>query len=239
MKCFDVHTSSETTQHILQCTRSLDSIKPGGDGHASSVRIRLLHAAVRRKIMKLVEQQPSYYDVDKWGVPINDLDSIATITTFSTTLIWLSLPRQGIWMRQQEIQDYTALWRYIAHLTGTPTDPFRTPQVAKMHMEVLLLYEVDPSPTSRILANNVINALYNKPPTFASKEFLEVNTRWLNGNKLADELGMGRPGLYYWALMAGQCLFFMSLIYTHRSIPYLDRRKIKVGKKLSTEFQDG
>lgn len=89
----------ETTQHLLQCTQSLDSIKPGGAGHASSVRVRLLHAAVRQRIMKLARQRPEYYNVEKLGVPINDLDCIGTISTFSATLIWLSLPRQGIWMR--------------------------------------------------------------------------------------------------------------------------------------------
>ena len=89
----------ETTQHILQCTRSLQSIQPGGDGHASSIRVRLLHAAVRQRILKLAKQRPEYYNVEKYGVPINDLDCIATIGTFSATLIWLSLPRQGIWMR--------------------------------------------------------------------------------------------------------------------------------------------
>ena len=93
----------ETTQHILQCTQSLDSIKPGGAGHASSVRVRLLHAAVRQRIMKLAKQRPEYYGVEKYGIPINDLDCIATIGTFSATLVWLSLPRQGIWMRYAKI----------------------------------------------------------------------------------------------------------------------------------------
>ena len=92
----------ETTQHILQCTQSLPSIQPGGAGHASSIRVRLLHAAVRQKIMKLARQKPEYYDVEKNGIPINDLDCVATIGTFSATLIWLSFPRQGIWMRYEE-----------------------------------------------------------------------------------------------------------------------------------------
>lgn len=222
------HNNSETTQHILQCTRSLESIKPGGAGHASSVRVRLLHAAVRQRIMKLASERKSYYDVEKWGVPINDLDSIATIATFSATLIFLSLPRQGIWMRKQEIEDYTALWRYVAYLTGTPTSPFESADQSKRYMEILMLYEVHPTPTSRILANNVIRSLQDQPPTFASQQFLEVNARWLNRSGISDELGLGRPGIYYWSLMAGQCLFFMALIYTYRSIPYLDRRKIKV-----------
>lgn len=221
------HRLFETTQLILQTTRSLESIKPGGDGHASCIRVRLLHAAVRQRIMKLAASRPSYYDVEKLGVPINDLDSIATIGTFSAMLIWLSLPRQGIWMRQQEIIDYLALWRYIAYLCGTPTEYFETPEKSKAIMESLLINELKPSHTSRILASNVIASLQGQPPGFASKDFLEASARWLNGNELCDDLGLGRPGLYYWLLMAGQCLFFMTICYTYRSIPYLDRRKIK------------
>lgn len=222
------HRMYETTQHILQVTNSLDSIKPGGPGHSSSVRVRLLHAAVRRRIMKLAKERPEYYNVERLGIPINNLDSIATIGTFSATLIWLGFPRQGIWLRKQEIDDYIALWRLVAHYVGTPTDYFETPEKAKCMMESLLVSEIEPTETSKVLANNIILSLQEQPPTYASREFLNASVRWLNGNELADALGIGRPGLYYWALMAGQCIFFCCICYTYRSIPYLDRRKIKV-----------
>ncbi|KAL9123276.1 MAG: hypothetical protein Q9187_000184 [Circinaria calcarea] len=220
------HRLLETTQHILQCTNSIQSIQPGGAGFASSIRVRLLHAAVRSRITKLAHQRPEYYNIEELGIPINDLDCIATIATFSSTLIWLSLPRQGIWMRDQEAVDYIALWRYIAHLTGTPTDFFETPAKARAVMESLLMNEINPSETSKILANNIIKSLQSQPPGYASQSFLEVNSRWLNGNELCDALGLGRPSIYYWGLMTGQCLFFMALCYVYRSIPYLDRRKI-------------
>ncbi|KAK4972579.1 hypothetical protein LTR66_011286 [Elasticomyces elasticus] len=220
----------ETTQHILQCTKSLESIQPGGDGFASTIRVRLLHAAVRQRIMKLTSQKPEYYNVEKWGVPINDLDSMATIGTFSATLIWLSLPRQGIYLRQQEIIDYIALWRYIAYVVGCPTESFETASKAKAVMETLLLYEIQPTPTSKVLANNIIRSLEAQPPGYASADFLVASARWLNGNDLCDQLGLPRPGLYYWALMAGQCLFFMVFSYTYRAVPYLDRRKIDMLK---------
>jgi hypothetical protein len=42
-----------TFQHVLDITHSIDSVKPGGIGFASSLRVRLLHAAVRRRIMQL------------------------------------------------------------------------------------------------------------------------------------------------------------------------------------------
>ncbi|KAL2431594.1 hypothetical protein ABEF95_011879 [Exophiala dermatitidis] len=220
------HRLFETTQHILECTRSLESIKPGGAGFASSLRVRLLHAAVRQRIMKLAKTRPEYYSVEKWGIPINDLDCIATIGTFSATIIWLSLPRQGIWLREQEILDYIALWRLIAHYMGTPTEWFETPDRAKAMMESLLMNEINPTETSKILAANIIRCLEAQPPTYASRSFLEVNARWLNGNELCDALGLGRPSVWYWALMAGQCIFFMSMCYLYRSIPALDRRKV-------------
>ncbi|EHY57665.1 hypothetical protein HRR90_002259 [Exophiala dermatitidis] len=220
------HRLFETTQHILECTRSLESIKPGGAGFASSLRVRLLHAAVRQRIMKLAKTRPEYYSVEKWGIPINDLDCIATIGTFSATIIWLSLPRQGIWLREQEILDYIALWRLIAHYMGTPTEWFETPERAKAMMESLLMNEINPTETSKILAANIIRCLEAQPPTYASRSFLEVNARWLNGNELCDALGLGRPSVWYWALMTGQCIFFMSMCYLYRSIPALDRRKV-------------
>jgi len=221
----------ETTQHILQCTKSLESIQPGGDGFASTIRVRLLHAAVRNRILKLAETKPEYYDVEAWGIPINDLDSMGTIATFSSTLIWLSLPRQGIFMRKQEKEDYVALWRYVAYVIGCPTDHFATTAEAKRMTEALLLYEIHPTRTSRIMANNVIKSLEGQPPGYASADFLIASARWLNGNDLCDELGLARPGLYYWALMAGQCLFFCFWSYTYRSVPYLDAKKVAMLKK--------
>lgn len=226
------HRLFETTQHILQCTSSLSSIQPGGAGHASSIRVRLLHASVRQRIIRLAQRHKDYYDVEKLGVPINDLDCVATITTFSATLIWLSFPRQGIWLRQKEIEDYLALFRYIAYLTGTPDEYFQTPAKAKAMMETLLRDEIDPSATSQILANNILSCLEGQSPTFPSRPFLEANCRWLNGNELCDKLGIGRPSLYYWMLMAGQVVFFMVICYTYRSIPFLDRRKIAAFRRI-------
>ena len=221
----------ETTQHILQVTKSLESMQPGGDGWASTIRVRLLHAAVRARILKLAESRPDYYSVEEYGVPINDLDSIATIGTFSATLIWLALPRQGIFLRQQEIVDYLALWRYVGYIIGAPNEPFATPENAKKMMESLLYYEIKPSDTSRILARNLIKSLEDRPPTYTSADMLIASARWLNGNELCDQLGLSRPSLYYWFLMGGQCLFLMFMCYGYRLVPFLDRSKIEWLKK--------
>lgn len=223
----------ETTQHILQCTKSLESIQPGGEGFASTIRVRLLHAAVRNRILKLAESRPDYYNLKEWGVPINDLDSIATIDTFSASLVWLSLPRQGIFLREQEIVDYIALWRYIAYVIGAPTEGFfENPTQAKRIFESLLYFEIEPSATSQVLANNIIKCLQDQPPGYASADLLIAGARWLNGNKLGDALGLPRPSLYYWFLMAGQCIFFCFWCYIYRAIPSWDRKKIEMLRKI-------
>jgi len=216
----------ETTQHILQCTKSLESMQPGGEGWKSTIRVRLLHAAVRNRIMKLAQSKPGYYDLENWGVPINDLDSMATISTFSASLIWLSLPRQGIFVLEQEIIDYVALWRYIGYVIGSPTEPwFSTPAKAKAVMESLFYNEVKPTGTSKIMANNIIKSLQYQPPGYASADFLVASARWLNGNELSDALGLPRPSAYYWALMAGQCLLFCFFCYGYRAFPSWDKSK--------------
>lgn len=182
--------------------------------------------------MKLRESKPEYYDVDAWGVPINDLDSLGTLATFSSLLMYVSLPRQGIYPRKQEIADYLALWRYIGHVIGCPDGLLATPEKSRRLMESLLLYEIQPTETSKIMANNIIKSLEGQPPGFASAEFLVASARWLNGNDLCDRLGLMRPSAYYWMLMAGQCLFFGFWSYAYRSIPYLERQKIAMLKNV-------
>jgi hypothetical protein len=215
----------ETTQHIIQVTDSLESIQPGGKGWISTIRVRLLHAAVRQRILKLEKADPEYFHTPEWGIPINDLDSIATIATFSSTLIWQSLPRQGLFMRQREKEDYIALWRYVAYVIGCPSDHFASTGAARRMMEVLMLYEIAPSETSKVLANNVVASLAYTPPIHATPSMLLASARWLNGHELCDALALPRPSAYYYLLMVGQCLFFMVMVYGQRHSEYLDRRK--------------
>jgi hypothetical protein len=164
----------------------------------STIRVRFLHAAVRRRILKLAEARPDYYDVKAFGIPINDLDSIGTISVFSGTLIWMSFPRQGIYMREQETKDFVALWRYIAYLIGCPNEHFSTVPKAKAIMETLFENEVHPNEMGCLLANNIIKSIENEPPTYESADMLCASARWLNGNQLSDALKLPNPGLYYW-----------------------------------------
>ncbi|KAI4174648.1 MAG: hypothetical protein LQ343_002221, partial [Gyalolechia ehrenbergii] len=244
------HRFFETFQHVLESTKFLADIQPGGASHVSG----------RKRILKLVELNPQYYDLQAFGVPINNLlkDMKGTtffspetgygtclntaqirwlaIPTYSTNLMFLQLPRQSIYPRKQEVEDYIALFRYIAHILRTPTEALETPKKAKAWMESIMLTEIDPTETSKILASNIIKYLEGTRPVCVSKEFLEAGSRWLNSNELYDGLGLGNPDYYYLALMARQCWLSMLVAYTARAIPLLDEKQILYFRQLLYDY---
>ncbi|KAJ5226186.1 hypothetical protein N7468_007411 [Penicillium chermesinum] len=221
----------ETLQHILQVNESIDAMRPGGEGSVSSVRVRLLHSCVRQKILGLADEQPEYYDVAKHGVPVSDLDCIGTISTFCSTVVWMGLPRQGIYLREAEIADYIALWRLVAYYMGTPIEPFENPTRAKAWMESLLVSEFHPTDTGQVLAQNIILGLENTAPAYASKGFMEAMGRLLNGEQLSDELGLPHTGLYYRLLIWGYCFWIWGMAMVIPKIGFLDRFAISQRRK--------
>jgi hypothetical protein len=222
----------ETFQWLLQVTSSLSSMQPGGDGHASTIRLRLLHASVRQRILKLVQTRPDYFNVEKYGVPVNTLDSIHSITTFACNPMYFQLPKMGIIPRKEEIDDYLALFRYIAYLLAVPTDYFETSEKAKAVMESMFLHELEATETSKVVGYNFIKCLEDLPPLNVSSSFIAAGSRWFNGDELCDALDLGRPGLYYYLLLAGQFWVMATLAYLQWLIPALDRFMIQASVAL-------
>ena len=225
-----LHRLMETFQWLLQVTHGLSSIQPGGEGHASTIRVRLLHAFVRQRILKLVQTRPEYFDVQKFGVPVNTLDSIHSITTFCCNPMWFQLPKMGIIPRKQEVDDYIALFRYIAYLLATPTEYFKTSEKSKAVMESMYLHELEPTETSKVVGYNFVKCLEDLPPFNISKEFIEAGSRHFNGDGLCDALALGNPGWYHYALMTGLCWAVKTLALIQRIIPSLDTYMTNVGE---------
>ena len=223
-----LHRLMETFQWLLQVTSEISAIQPHGEGHASTIRVRLLHASVRQRIMKLVQSHPEYFNVEKYGVPVNTLDSIHSITVFCCSPMWFQLPKLGIVPRQEEVDDYIALFRYIAYLLATPTEYFETSEKAKAVMESMFWHEIEPTPTSKVISYNFIKCLEDLPPMNISKGFIEAGSRWFNGNELCDALDVGRPEWYHYVPVVGLRWAVMTLAFLQRTIPPLDRFMVEV-----------
>ncbi|KLP17002.1 Uncharacterized protein LW94_13265 [Fusarium fujikuroi] len=230
----------ETLQHFMEVVDDLDAIKPGGKGYVSSVRVRLLHASVRRRLMQLEHQNPGYFDMEKWGVPINDLHTIATISAYSAAIVYMALPRQGIYLSEQQTADYLALWRYVGYLLGTPVDWMATSQQAKAMLESIAVSEVAPSANSQILANNILTAEARAPPLNMPREVLAAHAYRLNGDEFASALGIEKPDLRSRLVVWMQCTILLFISYSYPWMPtHMQKRQEQVRIHLSPPYIHG
>jgi hypothetical protein len=175
----------------------------------------------------MTKTRPEYYDIENFGIPINDQDTIATIATYSSQAIWLALPSQGIYLKRSEIEDYIQLWRLVAYYMGTPTDVFATPESSKAFFDSALEADMKPSEISQTLANNIITVMADQPPNYPSKDFLHAQARVYNGEALSDALGIPKASYLSYARTFLQCFIIGLVSYLFRSISVLDKWRIR------------
>lgn len=209
----------------MSVTSTLPEIKPHGPGFVSTVRVRLLHASVRRRLLQLERERPGYFPIEDLGVPINDLHSIGTISAYATATVYMALPKLGIVLSDEEADDYLALWRWIGHLLGTPVDFMADRDSAKAMMESVMVAELNPSDDSRILVNNVLTAMSNVPPLYTSREMLAAQAYKMNGDDYAAALGVEKPA-WTWRLMVWfQAMILLCFSYSYDWLPITMRNR--------------
>jgi len=203
-------------------------MQPGGEGHVGTVRVRLLHSMVRQRILKLAATNPEYYNTEKFDAPINDMHALYALSLFSCIPMWDSLPKMGIKLSEEEIADYVALFRYIAHVLGIPTDWWATSSKAKAFMESMYLYELEANDTSRLLTYNFIKWIEDEPPVYISTGFIEAGSRWVNGHEICDTIGLKHPGPLPYAVFAGHNVIVSTMAFAQKLSPKLDAFMVKV-----------
>jgi hypothetical protein len=151
------------------------------------------------------------------------------VSVYSNTIVFIALPRQGFFLSRQQIADYLALWRWVGYVLGAPVDWMGTPESAKAMMESIIASEINPSPNSRILANNILTAEAGAPPFRSPREYLAAQAYLLNGDELAAELGIEKPPLRFRLLSWFQCLVLMCLCYSYPLMPaWVKQRRVEV-----------
>ena len=157
------HRLMKAFQWLLQVTESLKFICPGGEAWRITIRVPVLHTGVHQCIRELAERRPDYSDIQRYGIPENSLGSIHSIATFCYNPLFMQLGRLSIETPLQERVDYTALFRYLVYLLGTPIKKLSSVERAKATMNASLLYELEPFPTSEAVCNNFIGCLKDLP----------------------------------------------------------------------------
>ena len=114
-------------------------ISPGGmrrdgDGFAYTVRVRVIHAHVRRGL-----RAAGLWNDEAWGVPIPQPYMAFTIAEFGHVAID-AMEKLGVRFTDRELDDIYHLWRYVGHLIGV--DDHLNPRSAADHVRVEELYRL-------------------------------------------------------------------------------------------------
>jgi hypothetical protein len=97
---------------LLVNVSSKGSFEPAGRAVVTAQKLRLLHAGVRTMVPRF---RPGYEE--KFGVPVNHEDMLATIMGFSYLVIE-GLQRLGLPLSDAEAEDFYYLWRVYAQMMG-------------------------------------------------------------------------------------------------------------------------
>lgn len=113
-------------------------VRPGGmaidaPGFQHTVRVRMIHAHVRRFINRTVEE----WDEPAWGVPIPQPYMAFTLAEFGHISL-AAMTELGVRLRDDELADIYHLWRYVGHVIGV--DEALNPVDEAGHVQIEELY---------------------------------------------------------------------------------------------------
>ncbi|PCC70225.1 hypothetical protein SAMN02745121_03454 [Nannocystis exedens] len=165
---------------------------PGGEGRAIALRVRLMHAQVRRLLLAT-----GRWDRAAWAVPINQHDMLATGLLFSH--IYLDgLRLLGLQVGPEEADDYVHLWRLASWILGVDGElvPDREPAARRL-AECIFLTQGPPDADSRALTAALLQAPLQAARTPGERRVAAARVRLsasicrhLVGHGLADALGV-------------------------------------------------
>ena len=101
---------AETVKFVHDITRSRVMARES-DGFKSTVRVRLMHAHVRTNLLA------KGWDVERWGVPVNQADMAGTLVQFSSAYV-AGVRALGFLVSRREREAIAHLWRYVGRLLG-------------------------------------------------------------------------------------------------------------------------
>ena len=190
----------ETMQWVYDVYSS-DGLGRFSPGFISTVRVRVLHALVRHK---LVAQG---WNCKRWGLPINQVDMGVTLHGQGVINL-MAMRAMGAIITPSEGRDYFMLWRYIGHIMGVAPkfNPSSEWEAIKL-IPLLMGTQEGPDEDSRHLAKALLETRREIWPEGKVGRLLadcDVNlrvalTRVLAGKAAGD--GLGLPDHLLWQLV--------------------------------------
>lgn len=171
-----------------------------GEGWKLSVRIRLIHAQVRRQLLL-----SGRWDEAAHGVPIHAAHLALAAANFSA-MVLDAAKRLGAAPDREEREAFVRIWRYSAHLMGVPEEIlFRDEREARNLFLIGEMCEPFPDWDGRAMAHALVNSAPVVIGVTDSAERQKMAThvyrisRALIGDERADRLGF--PPQHTWGVL--------------------------------------
>ncbi|WP_456694743.1 oxygenase MpaB family protein [Aeromicrobium sp. P5_D10] len=130
-----------------------DAMHRSGEGFQLTVHVRLMHAMVNQRF-----STGDRWDVDTWGLPINQSDQAATLGLFNATLL-LGVRALGVRVPRADSRAVMHLWKYVGWLMGVNEDwLFDSEREQHRFNYHVLLAQSDVTAAGPQLANAIIDA---------------------------------------------------------------------------------
>lgn len=199
----------QNTRHFIEIMLP-GALERQGDGWKLSVRIRLVHAQVRRLLLESDD-----WDVAECGMPLSSAHMGLASANFSATMLWQA-ERLGARLDAAAQDGFMQIWRYASYLIGTPESLLFEGDAAQTHelYRIGRACEPPPGPESVAIANALVNALPDIAGITdpAGQRAMISHTyrvsRALLGNEMADLLEFPRQhtaGLLAWLRWRRSC----------------------------------
>jgi hypothetical protein len=162
------------------------------DGFKSTIRVRLMHAFVRRKLLR------GGWDTARWGVPINQADMAGTVLSFSIAYL-IGLRSLGFIVPRRDREALIHLWRYVGRLLGVQDGMLAATETESLRLLWLAAASQEgPDADGRALAQALLGVphAYRPPGRFGAlvaafdTAFSAGFTRCFVGDEAADGLGL-------------------------------------------------
>ena len=182
----------QNTRHVIEVTLP-GGLDRQGDGWKVTVRIRIIHAQMRRLLLS-----SGKWDVAAEGVPLNMAHMALAATGFSSANLDL-VRRLGVRLTDEERDGFMHIWHYVTWLLGVPEALLISNQEEGAHLRrISHLCELPPGERGTGVAKGYINVVPElmgvTDPRKQEKLMSDLFrvSRALVGNQLADALDYPR-----------------------------------------------
>ena len=179
----------QNNRHVLEIFMP-GGLERFGDGWKLSVRLRLVHAQVRR----LLSDDHDDWDTESWGTPLSAAHMGFAASAFSARCL-RHARRLGVRFSDEESHGFMLVWRYAMHIMGIPDALLPNDEEHALRLfEIGSACEPPPDFESIIMANSLINAaplVLGVNTDEEKKDLLKLAytvSRALIGDDLADQL---------------------------------------------------